>query len=213
MDETGCFWKALPEKGFAEKGKVCKGGKKSKLRLTIAEQTATNNIWHFIWMDYRYKLTLCACLQAQTRDAPVSARVAVRGDRSSFCLTFYITSWHNHVMSPHKVVQRSSFFYSHHTTTLDAVCSSNDTTDAMTQLHGKSTWSATWPLIILQCELPTSSQSEMAAKIQYSGKDGAVSSLHFLIGVNSEFVLIVHSYSPVVDVWWNFSGLKGSPIG
>ena len=27
---------ALPEKGFAEKGKVCKGGKKSKLRLTIA---------------------------------------------------------------------------------------------------------------------------------------------------------------------------------
>ena len=36
MDETGCFWKALPEKGFAEKGKVCKGGKKSKLRLTIA---------------------------------------------------------------------------------------------------------------------------------------------------------------------------------
>ena len=34
MDETGCFWKALPEKGFAEKGKVCKGGKKSKLRLT-----------------------------------------------------------------------------------------------------------------------------------------------------------------------------------
>ena len=35
MDETGCFWKALPEKGFAEKGKVCKGGKKSKLRLTV----------------------------------------------------------------------------------------------------------------------------------------------------------------------------------
>ena len=33
MDETGCFWKALPEKGVAEKGKVCKGGKKSKLRL------------------------------------------------------------------------------------------------------------------------------------------------------------------------------------
>ena len=35
-DETGCFWKALPEKGFAEKGKACKGGKKSKLRLIIA---------------------------------------------------------------------------------------------------------------------------------------------------------------------------------
>ena len=36
MDETGCFWKAMPEKGIAEKGKVCYGGKKSKLRLTIA---------------------------------------------------------------------------------------------------------------------------------------------------------------------------------
>ena len=35
MDETGCFWKALPDKGLAEKGKNCKGGKKSKLRLTI----------------------------------------------------------------------------------------------------------------------------------------------------------------------------------
>lgn len=36
MDETGCFWKALPEKGLAQKGKMCKGGKKPKHRLTIA---------------------------------------------------------------------------------------------------------------------------------------------------------------------------------
>ena len=36
MDETGCFWKALPEKGVADNCQVCKGGKKSKLRLTIA---------------------------------------------------------------------------------------------------------------------------------------------------------------------------------
>lgn len=36
MDESGCFWKALPEKGLAEKGKACHGGKKSKLRLTVA---------------------------------------------------------------------------------------------------------------------------------------------------------------------------------
>ena len=36
MDETGCFWQALPEKGFAKKGETCKGGKKSKLRITIA---------------------------------------------------------------------------------------------------------------------------------------------------------------------------------
>ena len=34
-DETGLFWKALPDKGLAEKKKACKGGKKSKLRVTI----------------------------------------------------------------------------------------------------------------------------------------------------------------------------------
>lgn len=31
MDETGCFWKALPQKGFAEKGKVCQGGNRANL--------------------------------------------------------------------------------------------------------------------------------------------------------------------------------------
>ena len=30
MDESGCFFKALPSKGLAHKGKKCKGGKKSK---------------------------------------------------------------------------------------------------------------------------------------------------------------------------------------
>ena len=35
-DETGCFWRALPDRGFAQKGKQCKGGKKSKCRFTIA---------------------------------------------------------------------------------------------------------------------------------------------------------------------------------
>ena len=34
-DETGLFWKALPDKGLAEKKKACKGGKKSKLRVTV----------------------------------------------------------------------------------------------------------------------------------------------------------------------------------
>ena len=28
LDETGCFWKALPDRGFGQKGKQCKGGKK-----------------------------------------------------------------------------------------------------------------------------------------------------------------------------------------
>ena len=36
MDETGCFFKALPEKGLVEKGKKAKGEKKSKQRLTVA---------------------------------------------------------------------------------------------------------------------------------------------------------------------------------
>ena len=36
MDETGCYWKSLPTTGFAEKGKACKGGKASKVRVTIA---------------------------------------------------------------------------------------------------------------------------------------------------------------------------------
>ena len=36
MDETGCFFKAMPEKGLAEKKYQARGGKKSKTRLTIA---------------------------------------------------------------------------------------------------------------------------------------------------------------------------------
>lgn len=38
MDETEVFWnsKALPSKGFGEKGKGCKGGKQSKHRITVA---------------------------------------------------------------------------------------------------------------------------------------------------------------------------------
>ena len=36
MDETGVFWQALPDRGFGNKGQQCKGGKKSKQRVTIA---------------------------------------------------------------------------------------------------------------------------------------------------------------------------------
>ena len=36
MDETGCFYHALPDKSLSEKAKKCKGGKKSKKRLTVA---------------------------------------------------------------------------------------------------------------------------------------------------------------------------------
>ncbi|XP_065831030.1 tigger transposable element-derived protein 4-like [Oscarella lobularis] len=36
IDETGCLWQALPDKGFCTKGQACKGGKKSKLRVTVA---------------------------------------------------------------------------------------------------------------------------------------------------------------------------------
>ena len=30
LDKTGCFWRALPDSGFAQKGASCHGGKKSK---------------------------------------------------------------------------------------------------------------------------------------------------------------------------------------
>ena len=36
MDESGCFFKALPSKGLKQKGKKCEGGKKSKQRMTDA---------------------------------------------------------------------------------------------------------------------------------------------------------------------------------
>ena len=33
MDETGCFWRGLPEKTLEAKGRWCTGGKKAKQRL------------------------------------------------------------------------------------------------------------------------------------------------------------------------------------
>ena len=36
IDETGCFFMALPEKGLAEKKSQARGGKMSKTRLTVA---------------------------------------------------------------------------------------------------------------------------------------------------------------------------------
>ena len=35
MDESGCFFKSLPDKGLVEKGKQAKGGNKLKQRLTV----------------------------------------------------------------------------------------------------------------------------------------------------------------------------------
>ena len=35
-DETGCFFRGLPDKSSAGEGCRCKGGKKSKLRMTVA---------------------------------------------------------------------------------------------------------------------------------------------------------------------------------
>lgn len=36
IDETGLFWKALPDRWFGVKGKECKGGKNSKQQFTVA---------------------------------------------------------------------------------------------------------------------------------------------------------------------------------
>ena len=35
LDETACFWRALLERGFSKQGSQCKGGKKTKQRMTI----------------------------------------------------------------------------------------------------------------------------------------------------------------------------------
>ena len=35
LDETGCFFQSLPDKGFSQRGKQCHGGKKSKKRITV----------------------------------------------------------------------------------------------------------------------------------------------------------------------------------
>ena len=36
MDDTGSFWRALPDKGFGQKSKQCKGGKKMKQWMTVS---------------------------------------------------------------------------------------------------------------------------------------------------------------------------------
>ena len=36
MDETGLFFRALPDRGFAQKSQSCKGGKKSKQRVCLS---------------------------------------------------------------------------------------------------------------------------------------------------------------------------------
>ena len=36
IDETGLFWKALPDREFGVKGSACKGGRKVKERITVA---------------------------------------------------------------------------------------------------------------------------------------------------------------------------------
>ena len=35
LDETGRFWRALPDKGFNQRVKECKGGKQSKQQITV----------------------------------------------------------------------------------------------------------------------------------------------------------------------------------
>ena len=35
IDETGCFWKTLPDKGLGQRARQCKGGEKSKQRVTV----------------------------------------------------------------------------------------------------------------------------------------------------------------------------------
>lgn len=55
MNETGVFWKALPDRGFGQKGQQCKGGKKSKQRIT--HQIHTWKEWTSIVANGWYLLT------------------------------------------------------------------------------------------------------------------------------------------------------------
>ena len=60
LDELGLFFKALSEKGLAEKKKKSKGGKKTKQRMTVRFIVASNGSFVFeptvIW---RSKLPHC----------------------------------------------------------------------------------------------------------------------------------------------------------
>lgn len=47
--ETGCFWRFLPDQGFGEKGKKCKGGKRSKQRVTVASAAGEKEDPVVIW--------------------------------------------------------------------------------------------------------------------------------------------------------------------
>ena len=52
LDETGCFWRALPESGFGIKRVQCHGGKKSKHRFTvvlIVNADGENEVPFVIW--------------------------------------------------------------------------------------------------------------------------------------------------------------------
>ena len=46
LDETGCFWKALPTKGFGQKAQQCKGGKQSNSQVTYTKlDNLTTKFW------------------------------------------------------------------------------------------------------------------------------------------------------------------------
>ena len=49
MDETGVFWRALPNRGFGVKGKDCRGGKKNKQRITVVSAAGTKEKPVVVW--------------------------------------------------------------------------------------------------------------------------------------------------------------------
>ena len=42
LDESGCFWQALPDKGFNQRTKACKGGKQSKSVTFLVNAVGTS---------------------------------------------------------------------------------------------------------------------------------------------------------------------------
>ena len=54
LDETGVFWQALPDKGFGQQGRQCKGGKNRKQRITVVfiENTAGRSEGKLVIIGY-----------------------------------------------------------------------------------------------------------------------------------------------------------------
>ena len=72
--QTGLFWHALPDRGFGQKSKSCKGGGKSKQRITVAffvSASGQNEKPVVIWISENAR-----CMQTFVCQFPITAKKA-----------------------------------------------------------------------------------------------------------------------------------------